>query len=165
MRPKTSPQPLMQPEVTLNLWAYASADGTVLRLAAKAYVMDGDDALKLRLLRALSATDFLSVAWYPVPKRFTLVNHDGDRLVGAAKASMISEPLFHSQLFAALIEEVAAVLPEQLRSINGDYQPFRLELPESPLAVTTVVLEHGDGQLVPMVGIDHDAEPGRTSRG
>jgi len=35
--------------------------------------------------------------------------------------------------------------------INGEYRKVRLDLPETPLTVTTLVIEHEDGRLVPMI--------------
>ena len=51
----------------------------------------------------------------------------------------------------SLIEKLAKLVPEQLRSVVGEYEKFRLDLPESPLSVTTIVMEYENGTLVPMV--------------
>lgn len=148
---KTAERPLQNPEVVLNLWAYAGADGYVLRLAGKAYVMEGKDEDKLALLRQLSATDFLSAAWQKVPANFSMTNPDGEVMKGIAHASMLTDTNSQGFLFGPLMEVLAKDLPEQMRSIDGNYEPFRLELPNAPLTVTTVVIEHEDGRLVPMV--------------
>jgi hypothetical protein len=148
---KTTERPLRNPEVVLNLWAYAGADGYVLRLAGKAYVMDGNDEDNLALLRQLSAADFLSAPWQKVPANFSMTNPDGEVMKGIAHASMLADTNSQGFLFGPLMEQLAKELPEQLRSIDGDYMPFRFELPQDPLAVMTVVIEHEDGRLVPMV--------------
>lgn len=49
------------------------------------------------------------------------------------------------------LSTLAKQLPTQLRSLNGEYMPFRLELPEDPLCVTTQILEFEDGRQVPLV--------------
>lgn len=147
----TRPKPLESPEVVLNLWAYAGEDGYVMRLAGKAYVMDGDDAEKLELLHKLACTDFLAAPWEKVPPNFKLTNPEGKQMTGIAHASMLSDAYGQGALFGPLIEALAKALPEQVRSVKGDYQSFRLELPQDPLTVMTVVMEYEDGRLVPMV--------------
>jgi hypothetical protein len=57
---KTISHTLQEPEVVLNLWAYAGEDGYIVRLAGKAYVLEGNDKLKLSLLRSLASTDWLA---------------------------------------------------------------------------------------------------------
>lgn len=145
--------PLKYPEVVINLWAYAGEDGTILRLAAKIYVMEGSDAEKLALLRQLATTDFLSVSWVQVASNFTIRHAIFGEMKGAAQASMLSDPDYHQHLFGPLIESLAQSVPEQLRVTDGEYQKFRLHLPEEPLCVSTLVVEHEDGALVPMVRV------------
>jgi hypothetical protein len=140
-------------EVVLNLWAYADELGYVMRLAGRAYVMDGDDSEKLALLRELAKTDFLSAVWQKVPARFKLNGPDGKEMHGVAHASMLSDENSHANLFGALIEMLAAGLPEQMRSVAGQYIHFTLELPQDPLSVTTIVMELDDGRLQPMISV------------
>lgn len=148
---KTHPEELHEPEVVLNLWAYAGEDGYVMRLSAKAYVMQGDDQEKLALLHDMSGTDFLSSAWLKVPSNFTMNGPDGAEMKGVAHASMLSNEISQAHLFGPLIEKIAESLPTQLRSIDGEYIEFKLDMPENPLSVTTLVVEYEDGRLVPMV--------------
>ncbi len=122
-----------------------------MRVAGKLYVLDGSDETKLAVLRTLSASDFLSVPWRQVSSHLKLVNHEGAELSGVGHASMLSVPSSHSELFGPLIEALAAAVPEQLRCIDGEYQVFKLELPQDPLTVTTVVMELDDGRLEAMV--------------
>ena len=140
-----------EPEVVLNLWAYADIAGNIFRLAGKAYVMDGGDEQKLDLLRQLSATDFLSAPWHKVPEHFSVVQPDGTRFAGMAHVSLLSEPQSHGHLFGAVMDLLAAGLPKQMRSVGADYQRFRMHLQDDAMAVTTVVIEHDDGRLEPMV--------------
>lgn len=147
----TQRMPLHAPEVVLNLWAYTGDGGYVLRIAGKAYAMDGEDDQKLALLHALSSTDFLCAAWEKVPQNLTVVGADGEKMAGVAHASMLSDPASHQVLFGPLMERLASELPTQMRSFDGEYAQFRLELPEDPLCVTTIVIEHEDGRLEPMI--------------
>jgi hypothetical protein len=142
--------PLDEPEVVLNLWAYAGEDGYIIRLAGRLYVMVGDDREKLKLLHQLAKTDFLSAPWRKVPENFSL-NGPDRKMSGVAHASLLSDVNSHSHLFGPLIEELATQMPGQLRNIGGDYFPFKLELPTDPLCVTTMVTEFEDGRLEPMI--------------
>lgn len=142
---------LESPEVVLNLWAYVDENGYILRLAAKSYVMEGDDKEKLALLHRLSRTDFLSTEWVKVSSNFQINSPDGQIMAGVATASMLSDPVSHSHLFSELIEKLADSIPIQLRNSKDGYEQFRLVLPDNPLCVTTVVMEYEDGSLVPMV--------------
>ena len=139
------------PEVVLNLWAYVDEAGYILRLAGKSYVMDGEDDNKLALLQKLSRTDFFSAGWCKVSPNFKITNPDGEEMTGVATASLLADPISHSHLFGPLIEQLASSIPEQLRSYDGDYESFRLDLPQDPLCVTTVIMEYEDGTLIPMV--------------
>ncbi|WP_334119777.1 hypothetical protein [Limnobacter sp.] len=147
---KSVPMPLKTPEVVANLWVCADEDGYVARLAGRTYVLDGTDREKLDLLKLLAATDFLSAEWMPIPENFGLIGPDGERL-GYAQLSVLSDEYSKSLLVGPLLERLAATLPEQLHEIDGEYRQFRLEMPEAPLTVLTVVVERPDGQLVPML--------------
>ncbi|TKB07455.1 hypothetical protein [Desulforhopalus sp. IMCC35007] len=149
--PSATGQPLEQPEVVLNLWAYTTEYGHVMRISGKTYTLQGSDQEKLKLLRCLSASDFVSVPWRKVPANFKQISPDGQEIRGVASASLLSDPISHSHIFGPLIEELAASLPEQICSYGGEYRKFKMELPADPLAVTTIVIEQEDGQLVPMV--------------
>ncbi|WP_299160836.1 hypothetical protein [Accumulibacter sp.] len=147
---KTQARVLRAPEVVLNLWAYADEEGYIIRIAGKAYVMDGDDAEKLTLLRHLSATDFLSAPWQKVPQNFTVDNADGQTMLGVAHASLVGDPNAQEPLFGPLMDSLAKSLPDQLRNLHGDYSRFRLELSNSPLCVTTVVMEYPSSTVNPV---------------
>lgn len=144
-------QPLQNPEVVLNLWAYADDAGLIMRVAGKTYVMQGSDADKLSLLRALSATDFMSAQWDNVPKRFNISGPDGREMSGVATVSNFSDPHEHSLLFGPLIEKLAKSIPEQVASYGGEYKKIRLDLPQNPLMISTIVIEYDDGRLVPVI--------------
>ena len=146
--PKAKAVPLDAPEVVLNLWAYANGDGYILRLAGRAYVLCGTEREKLDELHRLSRSDFLAAKWMAVPPNFKMVD-DGRKLSGVAHASHIRD--LHAMLFGPLMDELNQTLPEQVRTIEGEYEKFRLSLSKDPLCVMTIVIEHEDGSLVPMV--------------
>ncbi len=148
---KARPYQISNPELVLNLWAYSDEYGNIMRIAGKGYVMDGDDSHKLNLLKQLSCTDFLSAKWYPVPKNFSLIGDGEKQMKGVAHTSEIFDPYANGILFGDVMNAIEKQFPEQLRVINEDYEKFKIELSESPLCVTTVVIEHSNGDLVPMV--------------
>lgn len=148
---KTQERPLRDPELAFNLWAFSDESGTILHLACKAYVLDGSDTERLAKLKALANSDFLSATWDGVPKTFVLSNDEGRKLEGYAHVSILNDPASHWPLFGSLIEQLANELPTQIRSVAGQYRQFRLALPESPLTVTTVVLEREDGTQTPLI--------------
>lgn|SRR5574340_88646 len=136
---RMSSMPSNDTELVLNLWAFMdSATGVIFRISGKAYAMSGSDADKLSLLRALSATDYLSVGWHKVPSNVSVVDDIGRSVAGATHVSGLDEQ--HSLVFGPLVEEFARQVPDQLRSVRGEYQPFKPELPENPLTVTTIVV-------------------------
>jgi len=145
-----SPRALKNPEVVANLWVYADEAGYVARIAGKAYVLDGTDREKLDLLRQLAGTDFLSAEWMPIPENFGVIRPDGER-IRYAQLSVLSDEYEKSVLVGPMLEKLAASLPEQLRQVDGEYQPFTVQMPEAPLTVLTVVVEYPDGRLLPVV--------------
>ncbi len=147
---RSAPRPLRNEEVVVNLWVYSDEEGYILRVAGRSYVLDGTDAEKLAILRKLAATDFLMAKWEPVPQNFVVSHSGGDRH-GATQLRMLEDELSKSYLVGPLLESLAKELPQQLRREGDTYAPFAMQLPDAPLTVLTVVVEHDDGQLVPMV--------------
>lgn len=145
-----SPHPLSKPEIVANLWVYADEAGYVSRVAGKVYVLDGSDREKLDLLRRLSATDFLSAEWMQIPENFAVIGPHGESL-RYAQLSVLSDEYSKSLLVGPLLEKLAASVTEQLHEVDGEYRTFKLQMPEAPLTVLTVVVEHPDGRLVPML--------------
>lgn len=139
-REKTMPNTISPPEVVLNLWAYASEQGSIVRLAARCYVMRGTDDEKLALLRQLARTVFLSAEWTPVPKNFMSVGAGGNQR-GVAHASMLDDARTTGLLFGPLMDRLGSRSPSQVHSVAGEYVEFALELGEDPLTCTTVVFE------------------------
>ena len=132
-------------EICVNCWFYVDSTGVVIRLAAKAYALSGTDDEKLALLKALSATDHLTSIQGKVPQGFIL-NLDDARLPGAIPAASLQmDPL---PVFEDLFEEIIASLPDLIRSVDDEYEKFRMQLNEPFLWVLTSVFESPDGQLI-----------------
>ena len=145
-----SPRPLSNPEVVANIWVFADEAGYFGRVAGKAYVLDGTEREKLDLLRRLAASDFLCAEWMPIPENFGVIGPDGERL-RYAQLNVLSNEYAKSLLVGPLLEKLATSVPEQLQEFNGEYRKFKLQMPEAPLTVLTVVVEYPDGRLVPML--------------
>nr|WP_314899162.1 hypothetical protein [uncultured Deefgea sp.] len=139
-------------EVVINLWAYSDEDGNIQRLAGKSYALHGTDTEKLNILRCLARSDFLTAKWIPVAKNFTLVGPNGESMQGITSTAVLRTPNGHADLFAELIEHLAKTVPAQLVvcPTNG-YRQIHPKLPDEPLAITTVVIEQQNGQLVPVL--------------
>lgn len=139
-----------KPELCLNLWAYADTRGYIMRIAGRAYALEGNEDTKRAILRTLAATDFLQAQWIGVSSQFGMYSAKGERLPGIAHTSMLSGQSTASILFEPLIQKLGQECPAQLRLTQGTYEEFSLSLPKNPLILTTVVMEHADGQLVPV---------------
>ena len=104
------------PELCFNLWAFADEKTSVIRrISGKPYVLDGTDIEKTALLRALSASDFLSVAQRPVPARHHIVGPAGRAMDGAVLPHQLDDV---AGIFGPLLDELS-VLPIHLRHVNG----------------------------------------------
>ena len=144
-------RPLNNPEVCVNLWAYADEGGYIARVAARAYVLDGSDGDKLSALNLLAGTDFLHAEWVGVSKQFVMEGENGQRMEGVAHASMLNDGVTPAVLFGPLFQKLEGAIPRQARVGKEGYEAFSLKFPEDPLTVATVVMEFEDGRLVPMV--------------
>jgi len=144
-----SPHLLRNPEVVAYLWVYADEAGDVSRVAGKAYVLDGSDRQKLDVLRRPAITDFLSTEWMPITESFGVVGPDGERL-RCAQLSVLSHEYSKLALVGPLLKNLASSVPKQLHEVNDEYRRFKLQIPELPLTVLTVVIEYSDVRLVRM---------------
>lgn len=138
-------------EICFNVWLYLDTRSNLIqRLAARAYVLDGDDDSKLAVLHSLAKTDFYASQWRPVPKNFT-VNGGPDRILnGAVSISSLRDETTSDALLESVMQETLNDMPTQLRDVNGEYQTFRLPSPNPTLHVTTIVKELPDGSLTPV---------------
>jgi hypothetical protein len=132
-------------EICLNCWYFTDSTGVVLRIAAKGYALTGTDDEKLAVLRALSATDYLTVKAARLPERF-VVTTDGQSFRGAAPAAVLQENAI--PYFDDLIAQIASSLPPVIHAIDDVPLVFRMELHEPFLWVSTCVYEEQDGSLI-----------------
>ena len=136
------------PELCFNLWAFADEKTSVIRrISGKPYVLDGTDIEKTALLRALSASDFLSVAQRPVPARHHIVGPAGRAMDGAVLPHQLDDV---AGVFGPLLDELS-VLPIYLRHVTGRHEQWRLPHVDAPLYVLTVIVERADGRREPQL--------------
>lgn len=139
-------------EIVLNLWAYSDEQGYIRRIAGKCYGLQGSDEEKLQTLRILSAADYITTRWHPVPEHCQVVGAEGKAVSGIAATTELLNPMAHESLFRELINELEADLPEQVVCHGGaQYKGFRASIPQEPLVITTVVIEQKDGLLIPVL--------------
>lgn len=136
-------------EICLNLWFYVDDTGVVIRLAGKAYALNGTEQQKLAILHSLSGTDHLTATLAKLPESFVMKSDQGD-LRGAVPVASVHEN--HARVFGPLMDQIERDLPKGIRSVNDNYEQFTVKLPEEPLCVTTAVYERADGELVAHVG-------------
>lgn len=144
-RPASDPEQL---EVCVNLWWFVDNDsGLVFRVSGRGYALSGDDASKLQILKKLSLTDFHLAEIHKIPKRFTLTSEHGI-IEGVVPASAIKQ---YPEIFEPVYLKIEEELPEQVRSVDGEYQFYKLQVPKEPLCIITCVVEGHDGSLTPMI--------------
>lgn len=135
-------------EICLNTWFFVDSTGMVIRIAAKAYALKGSDEEKLAVLKSLAGTDHLSAAQGRIPERY-VTTVEGQEMAGSIPAAALqSEPL---PVFDDLFTEIEKSLPQLYRTVDDQYEPFRLQLTEPFLWVMTSIFESNDGQLIARV--------------
>lgn len=135
-------------EVCWPLWAFADQEtGLVMPVSGRSCVLLGTADERRHTLRSLSESDFYAVEWKRVPERFSVVGPTGNTIRGAILVSQVDDP---APVFAEVLEQMSS-LPPQLLSIQGEYEPFRFKTPDNPCYILTVVVESGDGRLVPQI--------------
>lgn len=135
-------------EICLNTWFFVDSTGMVIRIAAKAYALKGTDEEKLAILKSLAGTDHLSATQGRIPKRY-VTNVDGQEMEGSIPAAALqTDPL---PVFDDLFTEIEKSLPQLYRTVDDEYEPFKLELTEPFLWVMTSIFESNDGQLIARV--------------
>jgi hypothetical protein len=135
-------------EICLNTWFFVDSTGMVIRIAAKAYALKGSDEEKLAILKSLAGTDHLSATQGRIPQKY-VTTVDGQEMAGSIPAAALQlEPL---PVFDDLFTEIEKSLPQLYRTVDDEYEPFKLQLTEAFLWVMTSVFESNDGQLVARV--------------
>lgn len=136
------------PEVCLNLWYVRDEGGLVYRLAGRAYALTGTEQEKLRVLHALSATDFYVATMFVVPERYKAVLGNST-IPGVVEPGFIRQ--YQTDVFKEVIDSLETALPPQMRSVDGDPRTFKLSIPQDPLIVLTCILEDENGHLTPWI--------------
>lgn len=135
-------------EICINAWYYVDDSGFIMRIAAKAYALCGDDQDKLAELKSLSAVDHLTATQALVPQKFTASLGD-QKLQGCIHHSMLSmDPM---PVFDDLFSEIENSLPLLMRTVNDSFESFKTELKEPFIWCLTGVHEQNDGQLVAQI--------------
>jgi len=120
-------------EICFNLWYYLSEQQTITRLAARAYMLDGDEDDKAKLLMALSEHDYKIVPQSPLPR-------------GLCQTGRIG--VHYSALQTLGIERVFHDLFQGIRRSIPDTVPF----PEDKLFYATPLYDFGNGFVPARVG-------------
>ena len=135
-------------EICLNTWFFVDDTGMVIRLAAKAYALNGTDDERLSVLKSLAGTDHLSATHGRVPSRYA-TEVEGQEMPGSVPATAIqADPL---PVFDDLFTEIEKSQPQLYRAANHEYQSFTMKLVEPFLWFLTSVYESPDGQLIARV--------------
>ena len=135
-------------EICLNTWFFVDSTGMVIRIAAKAYALKGSDEEKLAILKSLAGTDHLSATQGRIPERY-VTTVEGQEMAGSIPAAALqSEPL---PVFDDLFTEIEKSLPQLYRTVDDQYEPFKLQLTEPFLWVMTSIFESSEGQLIARV--------------
>jgi len=145
----------MSKELIFNLWAvYDAQAGLVYALSGKAYYMEGSDDEKLKLLKILSKTDYLTAKRYELPDRFIMTFPDG-RKQKVTLLDTVRDP--NAMLFEDTFQSVVSELPP-IEIFNGnESEVHNFKVPELPLCVTTTLYEDLDGSIRPII-TDKDGE-------
>jgi len=144
---KPAPAPV-QLEVCVNMWWFVEEEtGLVYRVAGRGYALAGDDESKLSILKKLALTDFHVAENHKIPNRFTLSSEHGT-IHGVVPASAINE---HPEIFEPVYLAIEKNFPLQFRSVDSEYEQYKMEMPQDPLCVLTCVVEGQDGSLTPLV--------------
>jgi len=137
------------PEVCINLWYFLDKDsGLIYRTSGRAYALAGTDEEKLAALHALSSTDFHVAQIFKIPSNFKVVASSG-QIAGATTQDGVRNS--HAAVFEPVFKGLEKDLPTQMRSRNGLPENYKLKIPESPLCVTTCVIEDEEGNLNPVI--------------
>ena len=157
--------PDLTPEVCINLWAYADPETKMVqRVAARMYVLLGDDNAKLQTLSTLAFTDNAIAKWSAVPDHQIVVLPDGTRIPGLVRIDVLHDNATRDQVFAPLLRSLEDELPGQMGfRPDGGLTSLCMPIPDEPLFLLTPAWEYPDGQVimeVPRLGDTQPTAPG-----
>ena len=146
----------MSSELIVNLWAfYDASSGVIYALSGRVYNSYGSDEQKLKLLKELSATDYITAKKYEVPERFSITDLDGSVKQKVTSLQAVNNP--DAQLFNEVFKNIEADLPVLFDFAQGEPQQKKQKLPENPLCAVTVLYESETGEIKPIIS-DEDRE-------
>ena len=136
-------------EICFNFWVVVDEHS---RLAysymGRAYGLHGTEEEKLRILHALSGSDFFTVPKRKLPDRFSCETGEGMKK-GVAPPEIAHDT--ESGFWSELIETLSKDIPPQVRFALGRTMRTPVPVPDYPLCVITTLLESANGVLFPQV--------------
>ena len=133
-------------ELCINLWfCFDKQTDFVDALAGRGYFLSGTDEQKTAMLKALAVSDYLNVAWQPVPDRYHSVlvdtsKNESESIPGVVHVSDVE------MLGMNLFEDVFT----HIESVKQTYGPIKnagaIKVPGEPLYVITPV-ENFNGKI------------------
>ena len=100
------------PEICVNLWAYADPETKMVqRVAARMYVLLGDDDAKLQTLSTLAFTDNSIARWSAVPDNHVAVLPDGTCIPGVIRLDHLHDEATRDRIYAPLLQELEGNSP------------------------------------------------------
>jgi hypothetical protein len=146
MKKEPSPEIL---EICFNLWMVLEKDtGQIFSYLGKAYGLRGTREEKLRILHALSADDHYTVPRRKIPARFEAML-EGEMTSGLTTPEIARKT--ESGFWVELLETLEKEMPPQLRWLGGTSMEIRIPVSDDPLCVQTLLIEQGNGILIPQV--------------
>ena len=149
------------PEICVNLWAYADPETKMVqRVAARMYVLLGDDDAKLQTLSTLAFTDNSIARWSAVPDNHVAVLPDGTRIPGVIRLAHLHDEATRDRIYAPLLQELEGELPAQMGfQRDGTLARLSMPVPGEPLFLLTTAWEYPDGQVIMEVPRLSDVRP------
>jgi hypothetical protein len=142
-------------EIIVNFWIYVDiGTDTAYNWSGKMYCITGTDDEKLRLLVALSESDFKTVKRRNLSEKLS-INVNGEVMTGNLPASFIDDYFdSDSNWFCVELENE---LPDVIVFGNGakTNQLLNQKLPTTPLYVLTILMENERGEIRPVTNNDN----------
>lgn len=136
----------MRSELIVNLWAIYDASVKVIYcLSGKVYAASGADSEKLKILKMLARTDYLTAKRHPVSERFSICGPGGQKRTGVTYLNALEDGGY--SLFSDVFDSLELEIPA-IPDFSGDEPEWiKQVLPENPLCVVTVLYEDSLGNI------------------